>query len=236
MRVGIMQPYLLPYIGYFQLIEYCDAFVIYDDIEYTKRGWINRNRILASGAPSTFTVPLAKAPDATLVRERTIADAFNPRKLLAQFAGAYRGSPYWSEHEEWLRAVIEDAERNLFGYIRNALHATLALISIETEVIVSSDLRIEDGARGQDKVLAICKATGADEYVNPIGGTQLYESAAFAAAGVHLSFLQSRLSPYPQPVEVFVPALSIVDMLMELSVDGVRSRISNDFVIVEAAD
>src|SRR5437868_13460953 len=97
MKVAIMQPYFLPYIGYFQLIESVDLFVIYDNIKYTKKGWINRNRFLRNGADVVFTVPLRKDSDSLNVRERAVADDFDPRKLVNQVREAYRRAPHFTQ-------------------------------------------------------------------------------------------------------------------------------------------
>jgi hypothetical protein len=91
-----MQPYFLPYIGYFHLMAVTDVFVIYDRIKHTKKGWINRNRFLLNGVPSTFSLPLRNAPDDSLICERELAAEYDPSRLLRRWEAAYRGAPYVS--------------------------------------------------------------------------------------------------------------------------------------------
>lgn len=93
MKLSIMQPYFLPYSGYFQLIAASDLFVVYDNIKYTKKGWINRNRFLRDGKAVPFSLPLKHAPDSLEIRERELTANFNPGKLLNQFRAAYRQAP-----------------------------------------------------------------------------------------------------------------------------------------------
>ena len=97
MKLAIMQPYFLPYIGYFQLIAAVDQFIVYDNIKYTKKGWINRNRLLQNGTDTVFSIPLSKDSDALDIRERQIAADFRRDKLLKQIAEAYRKAPYFGQ-------------------------------------------------------------------------------------------------------------------------------------------
>src|SRR5258705_11030314 len=97
MRLAVMQPYFFPYIGYFQLIAAVDLFIVYDNIKYTKKGWINRNRMLRNGKDVMFSVPLKNDSDYLDVCERELAADFNRDKLFNQLKGAYRGAPNFSQ-------------------------------------------------------------------------------------------------------------------------------------------
>ncbi|OCB32363.1 hypothetical protein A5675_24520 [Mycobacterium malmoense] len=232
MRLGIMQPYFLPYIGYFQLLEYCDKFVLYDDIEYTKRGWINRNRILASGQPRTITLPLRRASDFADVRDREIAPEFSASKLLALLRQSYGKAPFWADHQQLLKEVLEFPSRNLFNFVANSISALAACLGIKTELIISSSLGIDRSLRGEERVLATCAAIGATDYVNPIGGLDLYHDSAFMERGLRLSFLRSRLTPYAQFSFSYVEALSVVDTMMFVEPLDLRSRVQSDYEII----
>lgn len=222
MTAGIMQPYFLPYIGYWQLLAACDRFVLYDNIEYTKQGWINRNQFLQHGQPAYFTVPLKKDSDYLTVAERSVADGFDRAKLLRQFTEAYRRAPQFASVFPIVERIVLANATNLFEYLHHSIRVTAEFLDIRTPIVISSTVAIDHGLRGQDKVLAICGALGADRYLNSIGGTALYSRDAFQARGIALGFLQPRSIAYPQFHGAFVPRLSILDVLMFNSRDQVR--------------
>lgn len=228
MILGVMQPYFLPYLGYWQLMAAVDRFVVYDNIQYTKKGWINRNRFLRNGEPVTFTLPLKKGSDFLDVAGRSLADDFDQTALLNALAAAYRKAPYFSAILPWLESVVAAPQRNLFEYLHRSLVATAAYLGIDTPIVVSSTVGIDHGLKGESKVIALCEALGATRYVNPTGGRDLYSSEAFARAGVELQFMRSRLPVYPQFDHPFVPALSILDVMMFNSKASVR-RMLDEF-------
>ena len=232
MKAAIMQPYILPYIGYFQLIEAADVFIVYDNIKYTKKGWINRNRFLSNGSDALFSVPLKSASDSLNVVDREVSPEFAPDKLLNQLKEAYRRAPFLDSTLELLRSVLLQEERNLFGFLKHALDQTCAHIGITTPFVVSSTLDVDHTLAGQEKVIALCRAVGADTYINPIGGTTLYGHDDFAQAGIELRFLRSILSPYPQFPAEFVPWLSIIDVLMFNPPSRVLEMVKTDFELV----
>lgn len=229
MKTAIMQPYFLPYIGYFQLISAVDNFIVYDRIKYTKKGWINRNRMLVNGSAAIFSLPLKKGSDTLDVVEREIANDFAPDKLLAQFVGAYRRAPHFESTFELLTSVLMHGERNLFGFIQHSLTKVCAHLGVVTPILVSSSLPFDNALKAQDKVLALCRAAGARIYVNPIGGTELYAREAFAARGIELRFLRSRPLAYAQFSGPFIPWLSIVDVLMFNPLDRVQETVARQF-------
>jgi hypothetical protein len=228
-KVAVMQPYFLPYIGYFQLVAAVDLFVIYDNIKYTKKGWINRNRLLVGGADKVFTLPLRSGSDAEHVRERFLAEDFEPRKLLDQLRGAYRSAPEFDRVFPLLERILQHPDRNLFGFIRHALEVVCSELGVRTEIRVSSSIDIDHSLRHQDKVLALCEATSATTYVNAIGGTELYSAEAFAARGIELRFIRARPLEYPQFGQPFVPWLSIVDVMMFNPPQRVRDLVAGHY-------
>lgn len=217
-----MQPYFLPYLGYWQLLAAVDQFVVYDNIEYTKKGWINRNRFLRNGADAPFTLPLKKGSDFLHVRERSLADDFKPAALLNPFRDAYRRAPYFDDVFPLIETIVTAAPKNLFDYLLHSLMATAAYLEIKTPIIVSSTVPIDHSLKAGEKVLAMCGALGANRYLNAIGGQALYAADAFTAAGVELKFIQTRPLTYPQLGQPFVPGLSILDVMMFNSPDAVR--------------
>lgn len=231
MTLGIMQPYFLPYIGYWQLLAAVDRFVVYDNIQYAKKGWINRNRFLRNGADAFFTVPLKKASDYLNIADRSLADDFEPKTLLNPLASAYRKAPFFEAVFPLIESVVRGPEGHgtgrvsLFDYLHHGLVATAAHLEIRTPIVVSSTVAIDHGLKGEQKVLALCKALGATRYVNAIGGRELYSVPAFAEQGIELRFVQSHPITYRQYDNPFVPGLSIVDVMMFNSKDAVRAML-----------
>ena len=214
MRLAIMQPYFMPYIGYFQLIAAVDQFVVYDNIKYTKKGWINRNRMLQNGKDAMVSLPLKKDSDTLNVVQRELAADFNRDKLLNQFIGAYRRAPYFEQTFPLVETIVLHEDSNLFGFIHHSIIKTCEHLGIGTEIRVSSEITIDHDLKGQDKVLALCGAVGANTYVNAIGGMELYSKDVFRELGVELKFIKSAPFNYPQLGNEFVPWLSIVDVMM----------------------
>jgi hypothetical protein len=223
MKLGIMQPYFLPYIGYFQLIAAVDTFVVYDNIKYTKKGWINRNRWLQNGDDAMFSLPLEKGSDALEIGQRTVSAEFDRRKFLAQLRANYAKAPYFEPTQALIERLLPGEDRRLFEVLHPSIVAVCRHLGIGTEIRVSSTVPADHTLRGQDRVLDLCRATGATTYINSIGGTALYSEQAFADAGVVLRFLRSRPLEYQQFGAPFVPWLSILDVLMFNPVETVRA-------------
>jgi hypothetical protein len=235
MRLAIMQPYFLPYIGYFQLIAAVDKFVIYDRIKYTKKGWINRNRFLVNGADTMFSLPLKKGSDSLDVVERELASDFDRNRLLGQIAGAYRRAPHFTSTFALLERIIRYEDDNLFRYLHHSVATLCAHLGMGTEIVVSSALPFDHALKGQDKVFAICAAAGADHYINSIGGTELYAQTDFAARSIKLQFLRPRPFTYRQFDAPFVPWLSIIDVMMFNSLDEIAPRLANGFDLLDGS-
>ena len=214
MNVGIMQPYLLPYIGYFQLIAAVDQFVVYDNIKYTKKGWINRNRFLVNGKDCLFTVPLRAASDAAAVVDRHLATDFQPKNLLNRFEGAYSKSPYFNQTFPILEKIFRYAASNLFEFNLHSIDVVSRHLGIETTLITSSSIACNHQLAGQDRVIDICRALAGTAYINLPGGLSLYSAAEFRKHDIDLRFLRSKPLQYQQFQSAFVSDLSIVDVLM----------------------
>ncbi len=232
MRLAIMQPYFMPYIGYFQLIAAVDQFVVYDNIKYTKKGWINRNRILQNGKDAMFSLPLKRDSDTLVVAQRELAADFNRDKLLNQFIGAYRRAPYFEQNIPLLETIVLHKNSNLFGFIYHSIVSTCEHLGIGTEIRISSEIAINHDLKGQDKVLALCHGLGADVYINAIGGMELYDRDKFGTHGIELKFIRAKQFEYPQLGALFVPWLSIVDVLMFNPLNAVRTCIASNYELI----
>jgi WbqC-like protein len=232
LKAAIMQPYFWPYPGYFQLIKAVDLFIVYDNIKYTKGGWINRNRLCRSGAAHMFSLPLKKASDFLDVRERELAVDFQPEKLLNQFKGAYQHAAHFAQTLPLVERVVHYESTNLFRFLHHSIGETCAHLGTATEIRVSSDIAIDHGLKKQDKVLALCRAVGASTYVNLSGGVDLYSQAAFRAQGIELQFIRTRPFEYAQFEHPFVPMLSIIDLLMFNPIEAVQTCISCNYELL----
>jgi hypothetical protein len=232
MKTAIMQPYFLPYLGYFQLIASVDLFIVYDNIQYTKNGWINRNRICRNGEAVTFSLPLKKASDYLDVRGRELAMEFKRSKLLNQFIGAYRRAPYFAQIFPLIERIVCYEENNLFRFLYHSIRRMCEYLAITAELRISSDVVIDHGLKKQNKVLALCRAVGAATYVNAIGGIELYSSEVFREQGIDLKFIQAKPFEYAQSGNTFVPNLSIIDVLMFNPLETVQACISSDYELI----
>jgi len=231
-RVAIMQPYFFPYIGYFQLIAAVDQFVVYDNIKYTKKGWINRNRFLQNGKDAIFSLPLKKDSDSLDVCERELAANFDREHLLNQLKCAYRRAPYFDQTFPLVERIVRCEERNLFRYLHHSIVQTCKHLGLTTDINISSEVTIDHGLHAQDKVLALCEALGATSYVNAIGGVELYSKEVFGAKGIELKFIRSSPFEYVQYDEAFVPWLSIIDVMMFNRLDIVQAKVASGYELI----
>jgi hypothetical protein len=227
MKLAIMQPYFFPYIGYFQLLHAIDKFVVYDDVAFIKQGWINRNRILINGQPSYLTVPLRQASSFRLIQEIEVDDGAQNRqwqaRLLKTVANAYRRAPEFGHVFPLIESVLMDGAGRMAELALRSLRAVARHLDLHPQWVESSSAYANAGMSGQDRVLAICGAERASEYINAAGGAELYSPEAFAQAGVRLRFLQPERVEYRQFGAPFVPWLSIIDVLMFNSPAAVRA-------------
>ena len=232
MRLAIMQPYFFPYIGYFQLIASVDLFILYDNIKYTKKGWINRNRMLQNGKDEMFTLPLKSGSDYLDVRDRVLAADFSGEKFLKRIAGAYRRAPYYAQTVPMIEQIVMYKDRNLFGFIHHSVARTCKHLRLATEIRVSSTVDIDHGLKNQEKVIALCNSVGASTYVNAIGGMDIYSKKDFVDRGIGLKFIKSHPFEYAQFGREFIAWLSIVDVMMFNPVNSIIETIKNQYDLI----
>jgi hypothetical protein len=224
-----MQPYFLPYIGYWQLLNYVDIFIVYDNIQFTKKGWFHRNNFLMNGKKTLFTIPLKKDSDYLDVRDRYLADdsARNLNKILAQMEQSYRKAPFYSEIQPLLKRIINYDNKNLFQYIFNSIQEIVIYLGIETKLIKSSDIDMDHSLSGEMRVLELCKKVEASTYINSMGGIELYNFQNFEDNKLKLLFMETKIEPYKQFTNDFVPYLSIIDSLMFNSKESVQEMLQS---------
>ncbi len=229
MTLAIMQPYFLPYIGYMQLLNAVDTFVFYDDVAFINRGWVNRNRLLANGRDLLFTIPLKDASQNRLINEIAISDEPKWRdKLLRTIEQSYRKAPQFAEVMPMTERIIrfqapDQSDISVADYCFHSFSELTAYLGITTRLVASSSIYENSHLRAQERILDICRQEGAERYINPIGGTELYKAEPFTQLGCELRFIQPKLVPYPQlGTADFIPWLSILDILMNNDVEAVR--------------
>jgi len=215
MKVAVMQPYLFPYIGYFQLINAVDSFVLLDDVNYIKKGWINRNRILINGAPYTFSLPLKKVSQNKRICDLDLADEFGSwvSQFAKKFRYAYSGAPACDEIGLFLQKMTLWDDVHLVDVLEKTLQALCARLQISTKFYRSSCIDYNPSFRGQDRIVEICLSLGATDYINMNGGRELYKTFAFKQKGLCLHFLEALPKEYSQFEGDFVPFLSIIDVM-----------------------
>ena len=229
MKLGIMQPNFLPYIGYFQLINAVDKYVIYDDVQYIKGGWINRNFILLNGERFLINLLLSGASSNKTINEIEVQS--NQVKLKKTIESAYKKAPMFDKVFPVLTNIMEYEKKELGQFLGNSIKELCNYMSINTELIYSSKIEKDNTLKAQDKVMQICNILKADKYLNAIGGQALYNKDDFKKQNIELHFLNSSSKPYTQFNNEFVPYLSIVDVLMFNSVEKVKD-ILNDYNIL----
>lgn len=225
MKIAIMQPYFFPYLGYFQLISAVDKFIIFDDVQYIAKGWINRNRLLINGNIFLFTIPLEHASTNRNIRDIKLSNNGKWRiKLCQTIRQGYKKSKYFDQVIHLVEEVIlDDNVDNISDIARKSLIVISKYLGIHTDIIYSSSVYENQHLRGQDRILNICKLEKADAYINATGGRLLYNRADFHQQAITLKFIESTLSRYNQPgQDEFIPGLSIIDVMMNNSIEDCK--------------
>lgn len=224
MKLAIMQPYFLPYVGYYQLMNTADTFVYYDDVTFIKQSWINRNRILLNGTDYLFTLELKGASSFKKISEIEVGN--NRQKLAKTFQQAYRNAPFFRDTELILNSIFNSSQTSLSKYIVEVQQLINNYLLINTNFLMSSEIDKNNLLRGEEKVIAICKKLGATEYINAPGGRSLYSKSTFSDEGISLSFLQPHGVTYKQFDNAFIPWLSIIDIMMFNPVSEIKRMLN----------
>ncbi|MBS1575517.1 MAG: WbqC family protein [Bacteroidetes bacterium] len=230
MKLAIMQPYVFPYIGYFQLVSAADKFVIYNDVYYIKQGWINRNRILLKGAPHLFTIPVTGASSFRLIREIKLSpDLFIKwkQKFFKLLHSAYAKAPHYSAVIALVKEAFNKEAATISELAVNSIKSTLSYLQIPAKLILSSATYTNQKLAGAERVIDICLQEKASIYINAPGGMELYDKSYFQSWGIELKFIKPGNIVYKQLEGEFVSALSIIDVMMFNSVSDIRVMLNN---------
>lgn len=226
--IAMMQPYLFPYLGYFQLIAAADVFVLGDDLQYIRSGWVNRNRILHNGQAKLITFPLKRDRFDMPINQRHLADNFEEEaeRLINVIRQGYQKAPYFNQVMPLLERLIRFPLKNLAMYIEHSIREMCAYLHIDTPILRGSDLQIGTPANKQDRVVRIVQSFACGRFLNPIGGMELYDPEYFAQHNLTLRFFKIDPISYRQYRDPFVANLSIIDVLMFNCVEQVQTLLS----------
>ena len=217
MKIGIMQPYLFPYIGYWQLLYAVDKYVILDDVNYITRGYINRNNILINGQPNRFTIPISRSSQNRLILDTKLNFGLNEKKkFLDKIKFSYQKAPFFSDAYKLIEDIVMNNTNDLTDYIAFSIEVIKQYLEIDTPIYKSSLIEKNPEFKNQDKIIAICKSLGGDTYINPSNGRALYSHEKFDNESLKLFFLDAMMNKikYKQFDNDFVNYLSIIDVLM----------------------
>lgn len=226
MKLAIMQPYVFPYIGYFQLIKAVDKFVFYDDVNFIKQGWVNRNRILMNGKDHMFSIPLEKQSSFTKIADTRINQSqygIWKKKFYRTLTQAYKKAPFFDQVYPTIESVLESKAESIAEIAKNSVRKSCEYMDLNVQWVSSSSIYANEQLTSQERVLDICKKETADVYINPIGGMNLYSLHDFEKYRIGLNFLRSKEVHYQQHGLPFVPWLSIIDVLMFNTVENIRA-------------
>lgn len=223
----------MPYMGYLQLMEVVDKFVIYDDVNYINRGWINRNNILVNGQKTMITVPLKGASQNKKINEIEVsADDKWKKKMLRTVEMSYKKSPCFEPVFELFNSIVQFPEKDLSKFLSNSLIKIAHYLDLQTEIIETSASFENTHLKKGDRLMDICHLLGDHEYVNPIGGAEIYTKEQFTERGIDLRFLEMVSRPYPQIGKgEFIGFLSILDVMMMNSPDYIKQELLQDYKI-----
>lgn len=224
MNLAVMQPYLFPYIGYFQLIYASDLFMLFDDVAYIKKGYINRNSIMMDGQPFRFTVPVPGASQNKKIYELSYSSDVD--KVLKSIAQAYSKAQHFDSIYPMIERVLSQPVRDIADLCLISYEEIFSYLGVEKSFEKTSTINYNRDQLAENRIIDLCSRSNADHYINPIGGTDLYSRENFERRKLKLSFLKPELVEYKQLSNEFVSGLSIIDILMNCRPDEIRSLLS----------
>ena len=236
MRLGIMQPYFLPYIGYFSLLKNTDCFILFDSVQFIRHGWIERNRVLKPGRGWQYiSVPLMKHTQKTKITEIMIKNDIDWKDTIFRQLEHYKKkSPFYKETIEVLSAALNLETESIVKLNKHILETICNYIGIKFDIKIFSkmNLSIDDVKAPDEWALNICKVIeNANEYWNPEGGLEFYDRTKYGKEGIDFKFLKMNIQKYSQRREEFIERLSIIDIMMFNRIDDIQKMI-DDFVLL----
>jgi hypothetical protein len=223
-----MQPYFFQYIGYWQLKNAADMFVVGDSVHYIKHGWINRNRILGErGQPQNFGIEISHASCTHLICETSrVVNLKRADKMCRVLEYYYKKAPHYNEAMEVIKPILLDEEPDLTRYLVKQLRAVSDYLGIKTEIRLLSEVSARWDCKAPEVIRRACEHFGITNYINSITGTKYYDKETFREMGINLQFLRRNDDIcYKQRCDEFVPDLSIIDVMMYCSRDEIHDML-----------
>lgn len=238
MRLAVMQPYFFPYLGYFSLIAATDRFVVFDPVQFIRRGWINRNQILKPDYRTSqyVTVPIAKQSRETTIRDTEIAANSDwETRIVAQLQHYKKRAPYFADVMKLLRRCFDLKTNSIVELNLHCLQIICESLEIDLDVVRFETIErdVEPAGRAGEWAVNVSRVMNAKSYLNPIGGREIFDTQDFSKHGIELAFIQNQLTSYCQNNSQFIPGLSILDVMLFNSHAETR-RLVDDFVILES--
>lgn len=236
--ICVMQPYVFPYLPYFQLADAVDEFWILDDVQYIRRGWMARNSILLSGQKHQIVFPVGRGQQSDLISNKALPGDFEKhlQRIIATLIHAYGKAPQAEQIRHLLGSLADLRRTRYLDFALETLQLSFEHLRVTTPMHLTSALSLPPSMRGADRILEICARVGAARYVNPSGGMALYNPKSFAVRGIELRFLKGQLPPYPQiGCDAFVPSLSILDLIAHLNPNALSVQVKS-YVEVSSAE
>ena len=225
------QPYFLPYIGFWQLVNAADLFLIGDNYNFIKRGWIQRNRILINGKPIFLGLEVKHITSFRKINETEFID-FDVAQKLNTVYRAYRKAPQFDAGYNLVKTILDNPERNVAEFLFQSIKDVCRFLGIDTKFIRSSEIPGNDNYKREYRIYDFCHRLGGDTYLNAVGGQDLYHFDDFEKHGITLKFIHPNIRPYKQFYNEFVPGLSILDVIMFNSLETIKEML-NDFSVIE---
>jgi hypothetical protein len=233
-KIAMTQPYLFPYLSYFQLINSVENFILYDDVQFMQSGWINRNKIIVNGTPTYFNINLRKGSNFTSICERVFSESFeyNINKFTKTLQFAYGKAPNYDQIMSLIYQIFGSGNLNLVDVIEKSIILICKYLDIDTKIFRASELK-DNGSnlKSVERVIYLIKAFNANEYINPIGGKSLYKGEDFHKEGIQLYFIDTTFRPYKQFSKEFIPGMSIIDVMMLNSKSEIKEML-NDYKLI----
>lgn len=224
MICAVMQPYLFPYIGYYQLVYASDVFIFYDDVNFIKKSYINRNNILLSGKPFRFSKPVIGASQNILIQDLSYSVE---SKIINTIAQTYAKAPYYNDILPMIELIFNQGNRTVTHINKLSIELVFNYLGIDKKMLVASQIEYDRTKDRADRLIELSKMNGCGHYINSPGGKELYQKEYFEKRGVKLSFIETKIQPYKQGTNEFVPYLSMIDILMNCSKEQIVEMLNN---------
>lgn len=230
MKLAVMQPYLFPYIGYYQLAYCSDLFIFYDDVNYIKKGYINRNNIATKNGVFLFSLPIKNASQNKLINELYFTE--ETKKILLTIEMSYSKSKYFYEIYPLIESIFNNKDRKVSNITSLSIIKIFEYLSLNFNYDFSSTIDYDRENGAQEKIYDLCKINNSKQYINAIGGIELYDKKEFQKRNIELGFIKPSITNYPQVnSSTFIDNLSMIDILMNCSKDEIINQLNNFKII-----